>query len=186
MQRRRLARELAFVPQDNYLPFAFTVREIVATGRNPHLGRFQREQEADRIAIAEALRLTDTADLANRFVTELSGGERQRVMIARSFATKASVILMDDPTANLDPAHAIDILELSRTLVSSGTAVVLSTQDLSFAVRYADRIALMKSGSLIAAGGAEVLTDSVIHSVFGVRGAWATTVDGERALVFHH
>src|SRR5262249_14369430 len=76
MQRRRLARELAFVPQDNYLPFAFTVREIVATGRNPHLGRFQREQEADRIAIAEALRLTDTADLANRFVTELSGGER--------------------------------------------------------------------------------------------------------------
>jgi iron complex transport system ATP-binding protein len=185
IERRRLARQLAFVPQNTFFPFAFTVREVVATGRNPHRGRFQREQHEDRACIDEALALTDTRSLANRLVTELSGGERQRVLIARSLATKAGAILLDEPTANLDPAHAIDVLELCRSLAQTGTVVILTTQDLSMVVRYADRVALMKSGTIVTVGSREVLTDCTLRSVFGVRTAWATTREGEPALVFH-
>jgi len=185
IERRSLAQQLAFVPQNSFFPFAFTVREVVATGRNPHRGRFQREQHEDRASIDEALALTDTTSLANRLITELSGGERQRVLIARSLATKAGAILLDEPTANLDPAHAIDVLELCRSLAHAGTVVILTTQDLSMVVRYADRVALMKSGTVVTVGSREVLTDSVLRSVFGVRTAWATTSEGDPALVFH-
>jgi iron complex transport system ATP-binding protein len=185
IERRSLARQLSFVPQNTHFPFAFTVREVVAAGRNPHRGRFRRELEVDRASIDEALALTDTANLATRLVTELSGGERQRVLIARSLATKAPIILLDEPTANLDPAHALDVLELCRSLANAGTVVILTTQDLSMVVRYADRVALMKAGTIVTAGSREVLTDGVLRSVFEVRTAWAVTPEGESALVFH-
>jgi iron complex transport system ATP-binding protein len=185
IERKSLARQLSFVPQSTYFSFGFTVREVVATGRNPHRGRFQREHDEDRASIDEALAQTDTASLAYRPVTELSGGERQRVLIARSLATKAGIILLDEPTANLDPAHALDVLELCRSLANAGTVVVLTTQDLSMVVRYADRVALMKSGTVVTAGPRKVLTDDVLRSVFDVRTAWAVTPEGESALVFH-
>jgi iron complex transport system ATP-binding protein len=186
IQRRVLARRLSFVPQSTQFPFAFTVREVVATGRNPHLGRFQRETDLDRECIEEAFVLTDMVHLKNRLVTELSGGERQRVMIARSLATKAEIVLLDEPTANLDPSHAIDILDLCDSLTEKGILVALTTQDLSMAVRYADRMALMKTGTVVAAGTRdEVLTDVTLHSVFGVRTAWAVTAAGEQELVFY-
>jgi iron complex transport system ATP-binding protein len=184
--RRTLASQLSFVPQSSQFPFAFTVREVVATGRNPHTGRFQRERAQDRESIERAFALTDIAHLENRAVTELSGGERQRVMIARSLATEADIILLDEPTANLDPAHALDILQMCRSMAAAGTLVILTTQDLSMAIRYADRIALMKLGEAVATGTCdEVLTDSALDSVFGVRGSWVTAEDGEQALVLH-
>jgi iron complex transport system ATP-binding protein len=184
--RKKLAQQLSFVPQSALFPFAFTVREIVAAGRNPHLGRFQREQRDDRIAIQEALTLTDTISLANRPVTELSGGERQRVLIARSLATKAKAILLDEPTANLDPAHAIDMLELCRYLSSEGKLVILTTQDLPMAARYVERVVLLKSGVVLGAGCVDnVLTESAVHSAFGVHAERAYTARGETTLLFN-
>lgn len=183
--RRRLARCLSFVPQSSHFPFAYTVREVIATGRNPHLGRFQGERSDDRQAIQEALGVTDTAKLINRPVTELSGGERQRVMIARSLATKAAAILLDEPTANLDPAHAIDVFELCESLSSAGHTVVLTTQDIAMAIRYADRVVLMKSGNVVGVGSCDdVLTESALRSVFEVRVARAHTADGEQTVLF--
>lgn len=183
--RRKLARCLSFVPQSNHFPFAFTVREVIATGRNPHLGRFQGEQSEDRQAIQEASEITDTVKLINRPVTELSGGERQRVMIARSLATKAATVLLDEPTANLDPAHAIDVLELCDSLSATGRTVVLTTQDIAMAIRYADRVVLMKSGSVVGVGSCDdVLTESALRSVFEVRVARAHTADGEQTVLF--
>jgi iron complex transport system ATP-binding protein len=183
--RRRLARRLAFVPQSTLFPFAFTVREVVATGRNPHLGRFQRERDEDREKIRGAMETTDTGDLINRPVTELSGGERQRVMIARSLATDAAGVLLDEPTANLDPAHAIDVLELCQSLSAAGRIVILTTQDLAMAMRYADRAVLMKSGGIAGAGSCEqVLTESALQSVFGVRAVRAYSAGGEQTVFF--
>jgi iron complex transport system ATP-binding protein len=184
--RRRLAQRLSFVPQSGLFPFAFSVREVVAAGRNPYLGRFRREQQADRIAIEEALTLTDTISLAGRPITELSGGERQRVLIARSLATKAGAILLDEPTANLDPAHAIDVLELCRCLSREGKLVILTTQDLPMAARYVNRVVLLKSGVVLGAGSVDsVLTESAVYSVFGVHAERAYTTDGETTLLFH-
>jgi iron complex transport system ATP-binding protein len=182
---RKLARRLAFVPQNTLFPFAFTVREVVATGRNPHLGRFQREGAADRDKIEEALELTDTVNLINRPITELSGGERQRVLIARSLATDAAAVLLDEPTASLDPAHAIDVLELCRSLSAAGRVVILTTQDVAIVVRHADRVVLMKSGSIAAAGSCDdVLTDAALQLVFGVRAVRAYAESGEQTVLF--
>ena len=183
--RRKLARRLAFVPQNTLLPFAFTVREVVATGRNPHLGRFQREGATDRDKIEEALELTDTVSLVNRPITELSGGERQRVMIARSLATDAAAILLDEPTASLDPAHAIGVLEICQSLSAAGRIVILTTQDVAIVMRYADRVVLMKSGSIAGAGSCDdVLTDSALQRVFGVRAVHAHAASGEQTVLF--
>jgi iron complex transport system ATP-binding protein len=185
IQRRELARRLSYVPQGNHFPFAFSVREVVATGRNPHIGRFQREQAEDLQGIEEALALTDIAHLAQRPVTELSGGERQRVVIARSLATRSGVILLDEPTANLDPAHAIDVLELCRFMADDGKVVVLSIQDLSLAIRYAARVVLMSAGSVTGFGTwDEVMTDAAARSVFGIHTRRAYTKNGERTLLF--
>ncbi|MGH9914132.1 MAG: ABC transporter ATP-binding protein, partial [Pyrinomonadaceae bacterium] len=114
-RRRDLARHIAFMPQDTHIDFAFTVSELVAMGRHAHLGRFERLTTGDHRAITEAMKRADVIALSNRFVTELSAGERQRVLIARSLATEADIILLDEPVANLDISHALDVLELCRT-----------------------------------------------------------------------
>lgn len=185
LPRRTLARSLAYTPQDTHLDFAFTVREVVAMGRHAHLGRFQLEGDRDRAAIHEALRRADVTHLAERFVTELSGGERQRVLIARSLATEAPIILLDEPTANLDIAHALDVLELCRDLTREGKAIALALHDLNLAARFADEVALLNFGQLVAHGPtAEVLEPANISAVFGVNVAPVRAENGAPLFVF--
>ena len=186
IRRRELARRVAFTPQDTHLAFAFTVRDVVTMGRHPHLGRFEREGEADRRAVEEALVRADVAHLANRFVTELSGGERQRVIIARSLATHADAIILDEPTANLDIAHALDVLDLCRKLADDGKTIALAIHDLNLAARYASTVALVCDGAIVAVGAPhEVLSDAGIRNVFGVRAERAHAPGGEVVFFFH-
>lgn len=182
---RDLAKRVTYVPQDTHLDFEFTVREIVAMGRHAHLGRFQGEGAHDREIIRQAMERTDIQRLANRSVTELSGGERQRVVIARSLATEADAVLLDEPTASLDIAHALDILALCRSLAAEGKAICLAIHDLNAAARFADRIGLMAGGSLVALGPSEeIFTPERVASVFGVAVQTAVTPDGSRHFVF--
>lgn len=184
--RREMARRVAFTPQDTHLSFAFTVRDVVAMGRHPHLGRFEREGERDHRAVEEAIGRADVTHLTGRLITELSGGERQRVLIARSLATEADTILLDEPTANLDIAHALDVLDLCRTLVEEGKSVALAIHDLNLAARYATEIVLVNEGRVVTAGAPEeVLSDSAIREVFGVRTERAVGLDGGTAFLFH-
>jgi iron complex transport system ATP-binding protein len=184
--RRELARCVAFTPQDTHLSFAFTVRDVVAMGRHPHLGRFEREGERDRRAVEEAIGRADVAHLTGRLITELSGGERQRVLIARSLATEADTILLDEPTANLDIAHALDVLDLCRNLVEEGKSVALAIHDLNLAARYATEIVLVNEGRVVTAGTPEeVLSDAAIREVFGVRAERAVGPGGGTAFLFH-
>jgi iron complex transport system ATP-binding protein len=168
--RRALARRVAFVPQDTHVAFAFTVRDVVAMGRHAHRGRFEREQASDVRAVDEALARCDVSHLTDRPVNELSGGERQRVLIARSLATEAAHILLDEPTSSLDIAHALDILELCRTLARDGRAIGAALHDLNGALRFADAAVLLDRGRVAHAGptGA-VLTPEAVRAVFGVR-----------------
>ncbi|MBX7219558.1 MAG: ABC transporter ATP-binding protein [Blastocatellia bacterium] len=168
--RRELARQLAFVPQDTSCAFAFTVRELVAMGRNPHLGRFSRESAHDREVIAAALKTADIEKLADRRVTELSGGERQRAMIARSLATESEVLLLDEPTASLDIAHALDVLDLCQALVAQGKTLCVALHDLNMAVRVANHVVLMHEGRVFDQGApGTTLSPTAIEAVFGVR-----------------
>jgi iron complex transport system ATP-binding protein len=184
--RRQVAQRISFVPQEQRIDFAFTVEEIVAMGRYPHRGRFARESAHDHRAVESALERCDITHLRDRAVNTLSGGEHQRVLIARSLAVEPEFILLDEPTANLDVEHALQILELCRTLASDGHAVALATHDLNAVARYATKVSLLDQGRLVECGArADVLTPENISGVFGVRAELLSANGGEAVYVFH-
>jgi iron complex transport system ATP-binding protein len=170
LTRREIARRAALLPQESPSDLPLGVREVVALGRLPHLGRFEAERPEDARAVARALEVTDTATLAERPMTELSGGERHRVHLARALAQGASVLLLDEPIAGLDLRHQLQALDLLRATVDEGRGAIVALHDLSLAARCCDRILLLADGTLRAdAPPAEVLTPETLASVFGVR-----------------
>jgi iron complex transport system ATP-binding protein len=184
--RRELARTIAFVPQDTRMDFAFSVEEIVAMGRHPWRGRFERATPADRRAIEEALSRCDIVHLRHRFVTTLSGGERQRVAIARSLAVEPEIILLDEPTASLDVQHSLEILDLCQALAQTGKSVVLATHDLNAVARYTKQVALIESGRIAYTGDRDgVLTPGILAKVFGVGAELLMSADGHPVYLFH-
>jgi len=185
LSRVHIARLAAFVPQGFATDFELTVRELVAMGRTPHLGRFRPAGDADRSAVADALRDTGLEALADRPFPELSGGERQRVVLARAFAQGSRLLVLDEPTASLDLAHAYRLMHLVRERVDAGGAAVVALHDLPLAARFADRLVLLSDGKVRADGPVEeVLTPAALRDVFGVDGAVLTDGD-EIALSIH-
>jgi iron complex transport system ATP-binding protein len=184
--RKEIARRIAFVPQDSQIDLEFTVAEIVAMGRYAHRGRFAPQTVADRTAINSAEACCDITRLTGRLITSLSGGERQRVLIARSLVVEPEFILLDEPTANLDIQHALDILKLCRSLAARGKTVVVATHDFNLVTRYATRLALLNAGSLVAQGPRDaVLRPGTIQDVFHVDAEVVSTRAGDPVYVFH-
>jgi iron complex transport system ATP-binding protein len=167
---RALARELAHLPQMPQSPDALTVRELVALGRYPHQGRWAAEGPADREAVNEALAVAGVESLAARAVGTLSGGQRQRAWIAMALAQRTPVLLLDEPTTFLDPAHQLEVLELLDALRDRhGRTLVIVLHDLNHVARHADRVVALQAGQVVAEGApAEVLTPAVVRRVFGV------------------
>jgi iron complex transport system ATP-binding protein len=185
LHRQEIARLITYVPQEVHFGFEFSVREIVLMGRYPYRGRFEREKDEDIKASDEAMKRADVVHLADRSVTALSGGERQRVLIARSLATRARVLLLDEPTANLDIDHSLEILELCRSLADEGRAVAIATHDLNAVCRFADQVALVDSGAIVAKGPADaVLTAENLKRVFNVHSEMLIGPGGTPTLVF--
>ena len=140
----------------------------------------------DRKAADEALERTDVAHLAERSVIRLSGGEKQRVLIARSLATRARILLLDEPTANLDVDHSLDVLALCRSLATEGRAIAIATHDLNAVYRFADEVALVEAGRLVAAGRpVDVLTRENLERTFNVTAEALAGADGTPLLLFH-
>jgi len=167
--RRELACLLGVVPQVPLLPSNFTAFEIVLMGRNPHLGLFQYEGPKDLTIAWEAMEKTLTQHLAQRKISELSGGEIQCVVIARVFAQETEVILLDEPTANLDIGRQIEILDLIKGLCrKDGLTVLVSLHDLNLAAQYCDRLVLIDKGRIHAEGTpGEVINADNIRQVYG-------------------
>lgn len=168
--RREIARDIAVVAQETETRFPVSVLEFVLAGRFVHGGAFGWESEGD---IASARRALDDCDLAvygERLMNELSGGERQRVVLARALATNARILLLDEPTANLDLAHQAMMFRLVRERCRSCNAsAVVITHDLNLAAEFADEVLMLKDGKVAACGTpTEVLTAENIKDVFGV------------------
>jgi len=170
VQRARL---VAVVPQLVHLPEAFTVGEIVLMGRTPHLPLWAGESRRDCEVAWRAMRRTQVEALSDRRAHELSGGEQQRVVIARALTQEPQVLLLDEPTAHLDLKHQVAVLELVRSLAragEAGLAVLMTMHDLNQAALYADRVALMSQGEIVAQGVAgEVFTAEQLSRVYDVR-----------------
>ena len=169
LNARELARRVAVVPQDPTLPIGFTALEVVVMGRTPHLRFLEQESAADRKKAKDALAMLGAQALADRPVDELSGGERQNVVIARALVQEAPLLLLDEPTANLDIGHQAGIARLLRQLAAErGTGILAALHDLTLASLYCDRLVLIASGEIIAEGApAEVLTVENVRRAYG-------------------
>ncbi len=177
------ARALAYLPQSNEAHWPMLARRVVALGRLPHEASLKRLRGADEEAIAKALARCDATGLADRRMDGISAGERARVLLARALATQAPVLLADEPAAHLDPGHQLQLMQLLREEAGRGTAVCVTLHDLALAVRFCDRLLVMKAGRIVAAGApAAALSDEVLAEVFGV-GALRLNDQGGRELL---
>ena len=186
LPRREVARRVAFVPQETQIDFGFTVSEILAMGRYAHRGRFSPQSQVDHAAINSAAAYCDITHLIDRAINTLSGGERQRVLIARSLVVEPEFILLDEPTANLDIHHALDVLQLCESLARKGRTVIVATHDFNLVTRHVTRLILLQGGLLIAEGPQEdVLGPRAIQEVFHVEAETVPTKTGQPVYVFH-
>ncbi len=165
-----VARKIAVVPQDGSVNFNFTALEIVMMGRNPHLSPFQLESRRDLQVAKRAMAQARCLHLANRRINELSGGERRRVLIARALAQEPYLLLLDEPTLNLDINNQIELMRTVRSLCSErGIAVLSVFHDFNLAARYSDYIILLNEGRVFSVGTPEeVLTKENLKEVFKV------------------
>jgi iron complex transport system ATP-binding protein len=170
VSRRQLARQVAMVPQQPNIPAELTVAEYVLLGRTPHIGYFQNEGRADRLAAERAITRLGLRPFVARALRSLSGGELQRVVLARAIAQEAPVLLLDEPTSALDLGRQQLALELvDRLRRESGLAVVSAMHDLSLAGLFADHLLLIDHGRVVARGTAgEVLSEELIKAHYGV------------------
>jgi iron complex transport system ATP-binding protein len=168
-ERRGLARRLAVVPQAYHLAFPYRAGEVVLLGRTAHAGALALDSAADREAARRAMARCDVLDLADRRFDQLSGGEQRRVLLAQALAQDAELILLDEPTAALDPAHAIALFEALVAERAAGRTAVVVTHDLNLAARYASRAVLLDRGRVAGEGPpAEVLATPAARAAFGV------------------
>jgi iron complex transport system ATP-binding protein len=168
LSRAALATRIAVVPQTFDTLFPFTVREIVALGRSARLGLFARPSPADAVAVARAIAEQDLDRLVDRRLDALSGGERQRVVLAMALAQEARVLLLDEPTAHLDPAHQVGTVRRVAELAQSRGVITLAVlHDLNLAA-LADRVVVMDAGRIVADGVPSVaLAADVVATIFG-------------------
>ena len=165
-----IAQRIAFVPQYAVLPDLFTVMDIVLMGRTPHLGLLRYESTRDINIAIKAMEATHTAYLANKRINELSGGERQRVLIARALAQEATILLLDEPTSNLDINFQAEVLNfLIKLCRDENMTIVAALHDLNLASQYCNQIIMLKEGSIFKQGKPEeVIATSSIRETFGI------------------
>ena len=182
--RRDLAKQLAVVPQDTPVSFPFRVIEVVLMGRSPHLGVLGFESRADVALARDVMARVGIEAFADRSILDLSGGERQLVLIARALTQEPRILLLDEPTAHLDLAHRVAVLDLVRDFAREGRSALVISHDLSLSARTSDRLALLAEGRVLDCGTpAEVLTPENLTAAFGIRADVIQAPDGSPLVV---
>ena len=162
-------RTVSLVPQRENVRFDFSVAEYVLLGRAPHLRPLAAPGRHDRSVAAAALREAGIARLGERSIAGLSGGEYQLMLIARSLAQQAAILLLDEPASQLDPAHQVRVLRLVRALSRKGIAVLFTSHSPQAAATVADTVHLLRGGRFVASGPPRaVLTAAALERLYGV------------------
>jgi len=168
MSRQEVARQIGYVPQSSSTPLSTTVFDTVLMGRRPHIG--WRVSDSDLGKVAEVLERLHLEALAMRDFSKLSGGQKQKVLIARALAQEPAVLLLDEPTSNLDMLHQLEVMESVSCLVKEKKiSVVMAIHDLNLASRFSDKLVMLKEGKVYAAGEPkDLLSKTNIGRVYGI------------------
>jgi iron complex transport system ATP-binding protein len=171
LTRKELARQIGYVAQETRVQFPMSALEFVLQGRFAHGRAIGFEGSEDLAAAREAMEMTDTASFMDRQLNALSGGERQRVFLARALAQQPRIMLLDEPTSNLDIAHQVStFLLLNRLTKERAVSVLFITHELNLAAEFADRILLIKEGKRVSCGTPhEVFQPEMLERVFETR-----------------
>ena len=170
LNSREAARLMAVVPQETTADFDFSVEDIVMMGRFPYLRRFQKESREDYEIVKRSMEMTGVSHLSERSIATLSGGEKQRVIMARAISQQPEVLLLDEPTANLDIGYQSMLLELAARLNrEQGVTVIAAIHDINLAVHHFSRFIMLSDGRVLATGRPEeVITPENIHKSYGI------------------
>lgn len=180
---KEMAKHIGYVPYTSSDSFPLTVVDTVLLGRHPHAG--WKTTDEDLEIVYDVLEKLDIQDLAMRYFNELSAGQHQKVMLARGLVQKPEVLLLDEPTSNLDIKHQLAITRTLKQLSrSEGLLVIMISHDLNIAARYSDNIILMSDGGIYSIGKpGDVLTEANIEHVYGVKSR-IIDVDGLPYIIF--
>jgi iron complex transport system ATP-binding protein len=166
---RARAQRVSFLPQERRVEWRLPARDVVMLGRYPHHAGFGGSTPEDTAAVDRALEDADCREIADRPVAVLSGGERTRILLARTLAVEAPLLLADEPIAALDPYHQLHVMEILKALTRKGVGVLAIIHDLALAARFMDRIVLMHRGAVVADGAPkDVLKPELLASVYRI------------------
>lgn len=167
--RRNLARRRAYLPQRAGVEWPLSVERVVALGLTPNLPAFGNLPDTMLPAIENALIACDMLEMRDRQATTLSGGELARVMLARAIVGDPELLIVDEPTAGLDPRHAIDAARRLRLRADAGRTVIMAIHDLDLAMRFADDVVAIKDGRVLASGPTpEVMSEALLGKLYDV------------------
>lgn len=177
MKQQEIARQIGYVPQSSSTPLATTVFDTVLMGRRPHISWRVTDQDLDKVA--DMLERLNLQELAMRDFGQLSGGQKQKVLIARALAQEPTILLLDEPTSNLDMKHQLDVLETISSMVKEkGISAVMAIHDLNLAARFSDKLVMLKKGVVYAAGTPnELISEKNISDVYGVEALVMRSLD---------
>jgi iron complex transport system ATP-binding protein len=167
LRRRELSQKIALVPQQVEVPFDFKVEHIVEQGRAPYIGLFGGPTRKDRLAVERAMYLADVTPLADRVFNELSGGERQRVKIALGLAQEPRLLLLDEPTQNLDIGRQIELLDLVSSLRDEGITILAAMHDLQLIPEtFSSVLLLTPERTLIQGRPQDIMQPAILEKAF--------------------
>lgn len=166
LSRNKKARLMTYVPQQENQVFSGTVYETVLMGRKPYIGWSPGRK--DHVIVNRVIKDLDLEQISGEYLNELSGGQRQRVIIGRALAQQPEVLLLDEPTANLDLKHQLEVMQLLKSLTARQITVIIAIHDLNLASAYADRLILLDDGQLFAGGDQDILGSENIKKLYQV------------------
>lgn len=166
-KREKIARKIGYVPQVESRGFPSTVYDTILMGRKPYIS--WEPSKNDLEIVSKIIKKLGLEPISMKEINELSGGQRQKVFVARALAQRPDLLLLDEPTSDLDLKHQLEVLNIIRHQIDQGTSAILAIHDLNMALRYSDRVVMLKEGRIYDSGGLDVVTQETIKAVYGVK-----------------
>jgi len=167
--KKKLAESIGYVPQAHTPPFPFSVIDVIIMGRTAHIGMFESPSKKDKEIAEESMNTLNITYLKDKIYTEISGGERQMVLIARALTQQPKILVMDEPTSNLDFGNQVKVLEEINKLSQKGLGIIMTSHFPDHAFLCCTKVALMQKNNIFTIGTVdEVVTEENLKMAYGV------------------